>query len=59
MPNIAQITPSAVEPVQAKPQASRCDWMDELDEMPEIPAREKDHPTSVRLEGRFENWGSD
>ena len=59
MTNIAQIATSTVEPVQAKPQPSRYDWMDEIDEMPEIPAREKDSPTSVRLEGRFENWGSD
>jgi hypothetical protein len=61
MTNIAQIaTSTTVEPVQAKPQPIRYDWMDEVDyEMPEIPAREKDRPTGARLEGRFENWGSD
>ncbi len=58
MTNIAQIATSTVEPVQAKPQAIRYDWMDEIDEVPEIQVREKDLPT-VRLEGRFENWGSD
>jgi hypothetical protein len=55
MTNIAQIATSAVEPVQAKPQP----WMDEIDETPEITTLEKDRLTSVRLEGRFENWGSD
>jgi hypothetical protein len=59
MTNIAQIATSTIETVQAKPQAGRIDWMDELDELPETPAREKDPPAVVRLEGRFENWGSD
>lgn len=59
MTSIAQIATSTVEPVQAKPQPIRYDWVDELDEMPVIPAREKDRPTAARLEGRFENWGSD
>lgn len=59
MTNIAQIATSAVQAVQAKPQPSRYDWMDKIDDMPEIAPLEKDHPTSIRLEGRFENWGSD
>jgi hypothetical protein len=59
MTNIAQIATSTVEPVQAKTPPTRYDWMDELDEMPEIQVREKDLSTPVRLEGRFENWGSD
>lgn len=60
MTNIAQPATSTIEPVQGKTQPPRpFVWDDEMDQIPEEAAHEKDRPTSARLEGRFENWGSD
>jgi len=59
MTNIAQPATST-EPVQSKPQLPRpFVWDDEMDQLPDEAAYEKDRPSSARLEGRFENWGSD